>query len=452
MTAPRYRLVLVDQALYAASNLAAVVVAGRVADRDGFGWFMLAFLGLSVAVNGVRAVWSEPEMARRRASARPAREVAVVVAGATSMVAAAGIAGRVPWVAVGAAAGVSAGLQDRLRYQALLRHDMAALVRSDALWAMAMAAGGIALTGPAAGAVRPAVDVTTVLGLWTLGAAAATVVNLPPATGAAARRTGPDPVGATGPIPAAGAIARRSGADPVGATGATQRGAAARGVFLADFALQSGATQAAGLVLGLIMASGPYGELRAAITLLGPIGVANSALVTQLLGGRPAGARLVAGIGGGALVVVAMLVAVPGRLGSAALGSAWPGRSVLVLIGATVAAQTVSAWGLTRLKLARRGGYLLLLRAGAALGLAGATATAAVVSGRAVAVAAAYLAVNALLAVACTARSGRRPRPAGTVAAGEVDPDATVAADRGATVGDGTATGGGTGPGLARTV
>lgn len=373
----RYRLLLVDQALYAASNLAAVVMAGRIVGPDGFGRFMWAFLGLSVAVNGFRALWSEPEMARRRASAGPSREVAVVVAAAASMVAAAGVAGRVQWVAVVAAAGAAAVLQDRLRYRALLRHETAAALRSDALWAGVMAAAGIILTGPGAGPGRDG-GVTTVLGLWTLGAAGAALVNLPPASGRAAEPC-PAPAGAAAGLPTAGA-------------------GPGRGLFLADFALQSGATQAAGLVLGVVMAAGPFGELRAAITLLGPIGVANTALATQLLAGRPAGVRLVGGIGAAALAVVAVLAVVPGRLGTAALGSAWPGRAVLVLIGATVAAQSVSTWGLTQLKLAARRRALLVLRAGAAIGLAGATVAAAAVWGRAGEVAAAYLAANVALA------------------------------------------------------
>jgi len=401
----RYPLLLVDQALYAASNLAAVVLAGRIVDPDGFGRFMWAFLGLSVAVNGVRALWSEPEMARRWASAGPGREVALVVAAGASMVAAAGIAGRVPWVAVVAAAGVAAVLQDRLRYRALLREDGAAALRSDAVWAGAMAVAGIALTAPGVASGRPA-DVTAVLGLWTLGAGAAVVVNLPPS---------------------ADAPAHRCRVDPAGSSMARGPGGASRGLFLADFALQAGATQAAGLLLGLVMASGPFGELRAAITLLGPIGVANTALATQLLAGRPGGARLVGGIGGAALAVMAVLAAVPTQSGAAALGSAWPGRAVLVLIGATVAAQTVSTWGLTRLKLAARRRALLALRAGGAIVLAGATVAVAVVSGRAGNVAAAYLAANAALAVAAAYLASRPtttgPAPAdGVAAAAEVTP------------------------------
>ena len=405
---PRYRLLLVDQALYAASNLAAVVLAGRVADPDGFGRFMLAFLGLSVAVNGIRALWSEPEMARRQATAGPSRQAAVLVAAAASMAAAAGIGGRLPWVGVVAAAGAAAVLQDRLRYRALLRRDHAAAVRSDAVWAAGMAVAGLALTGGAAevGGGRAA-DVTTVLGLWTLGAATSALVNLPPRHGPAAEQAGSTP-----------------GAAPT-APGAAVRRGAGRGLFVADFALQSGATQAAGLLLGLVMAAGPYGELRAAITLLGPIGVANTALTTQLLAGRRAGARLVAGIGGAALAVVAMLAAVPARVGTAALGSAWPDRTVLVLIGATVAAQTVSTWGLTRLKLAARRRALLALRAGGALGLAGAAAIAATLSERAEPVAAAYLAANAVLALAAAALAARPavPGPSRSVASDAAAPD-----------------------------
>lgn len=414
---PRYRLLLVDQALYAASNLAAVVLAGRVADAAGFGRFMLAFLGLSVAVNGVRALWSEPEMARRQASAGPSREAAVLVATAASMAAAAGLAGRLPWAGVVAGAGAAAVLQDRLRYRALLRRDTVAAVRSDAVWAAAMAVAGLALAGGAPGVVGGgAADGTTVLALWTLGAAASALVNLPSGRGPAAGRDGSTPEAAL--------TAGGTGADGPDAPGAAVCGGAGRGLFLVDFALQSGATQAAGLLLGLVMAAGPYGELRAAITLLGPIGVANTALTTQLLAGRPAGARLVAGIGGAALAVVAILAAVPTRLGVAALGSAWPGRTVLVLIGATVAAQTVSTWGLTRLKLEARRRALLVLRAGGALGLAGAAAVTAALSERAEPVAAAYLAANAVLAVASAALVAR---PAASGPAGPVAPDAAAA-------------------------
>lgn len=424
----RYRLLLVDQALYAASNLAAVVLAGRVADPDGFGRFMLAFLGLSAVVNGVRAVWSEPEVARRRASAGPSREVAVMVAAAASMVAAAGIAGRVPWIALVAAAGAAAVLQDRLRYRALLRQDAAAAVRSDALWAVGMAVAGIALAGGAGVGSGRTPTVTTVLALWTLGASASALVNLPPRRTLATERhmSTAEPVTITG----------GAGAEPADASGAPRRRRSGRGLFLADFALQSGATQAAGLLLGLVMAAGPYGELRAAITLLGPIGVANTALTTQLLAGRPAGARLVAGIAGAALGVVAALAAVPARVGVAALGSAWPDRAVLVLIGITVAAQTVSTWGLTRLKLAARRRALLVLRAAGALGLAGAAASAAALSGRAAPVAAAYLAVNAVLALAATALAPRSPTSG----------PAAAAADEAAPVAEFTR------PGLARTV
>lgn len=425
---PRYRLLLVDQALYAASNVAAVVLAGRVVDPDRFGRFMLAFLALSVAVNGARALWSEPEMARRRASIGPGRQAAVLVAAASSMVAAAGVAGQVPWGAVVAAAAAAVVLQDRLRYRALLRRHPAAAVRSDALWAATMAVAGIAVAGPGVGGRTT--DATTVLGLWTLGAAAAALVNLPPAAGRVDGRVDRmHPLG-----PGAGATAD-PGDDPAGARREAGRGVG-RGLFLADFALQSGATQAAGLLLGLVMAAGPYGELRAAITLLGPIGVANTALTTQLLAGRTAGARLVAGIGGAALAVVAGLAAVPTRLGVAALGSAWPGRAILVLIGATVAAQTLSTWGLTRLKLAARRRPLLVLRAGGAVGLAGATAMAAALSGRAEPVAAAYLAVNVVLALAATVLVGRQPPTAADTSA----PYDTAAGDAAAT------------PSLARTV
>jgi len=382
----RYRLLLADQALYAVSNLAAVALAGRVVDPDRFGRFMLAFLSVSVAVNGVRAFWSEPEMAGRRVSHGPSRQAAVVAAVASSMVAGAGIAGRVPWGAVVVAAAAAAVLQDRLRYLALLTQAAAGALRSDALWAAVMVAAGVMLTGPGArGGLTT--DATTVLGLWTLGAAVAAVANLPSAAGRAARRPKAPPAAEVPPHPL--------------------DAGAGRGLFLADFAFQSGATQAAGLLLGLVMASGPYGELRAAITLLGPIGVANTALTTQLLVGRPAGARLVGGIGAAALAVVAALAAVPNWLGTATLGSAWPGRVVLGLIGATVAAQTVSTWGLTRLKVAARHRALLVLRGGGAAALAGATVATAAVSERAVPVAVAYLAVNGVLALAAAGLAHR---------------------------------------------
>ncbi|MEZ5406822.1 MAG: hypothetical protein R2761_02285 [Acidimicrobiales bacterium] len=373
---PRYRLLLVDQGLYAASNLAAVVLAGRSADPARFGRFMLAFLALSVAVNGVRAMWSEPEMARGEASPAPSRATAVVVAAASSTVAVAGMAGLAPWAAAVAAAGTVALLQDRLRYRALLRRHPAAAVRSDAVWVLVMAAVGAATVLSPAVASRLGVD--DVLGVWTLGAGAAVAVNLP-------------------------ASQRRANVERPG------RVAAPRGLFAADFVLQSGATQAVGLLLALVMAPAPYGELRGAITLLGPVGVANTALTTQLLAGRPARARLVAGIGGAALAVVAGLAAVPERVGTAALGSAWPGRAVLALIGATVAAQTVSTWGLTRLKLADRRRALLVLRAGGAVALAGASLGAAAASGGVGLVAAAYLAVNAALALAAGALARRTP-------------------------------------------
>lgn len=387
MTA-RYRLLLVDQGLYAASNLAAVVLAGRVVAPAGFGRFMLAFLGLSVVVNGARAAWSEPEMARRWASSAPSRATALPVITASALVAGAGVTGRAPGTAVVAAAGVAAVLQDRLRYRALLRAEAAAALRSDAVWVAAMVVVAAVLAGPGIGSLRT-LDVTAVLGLWTLGAAASALVNLPPAAGGPGRRPA-----AADPVPSG----EQGSAPPVGV---------GRGLFLADFALQSGATQAAGLLLGLVMASGPYGELRAAITLLGPIGVANMALTTQILAGHPARARLVVAIGGSALAVVAAMAAVPGHWGTAALGSAWPGPAVLLLIGATVAAQTVSTWGLTRLKVAARGRSLLVLRTGGAVALTGATMAAAVVTGRAGPVAAAYLAVNAGLALAATVLAGR---------------------------------------------
>ncbi len=378
----RYRLLLVDQGLYAASNLAAVALAGRSADPARFGRFMLALLALSVTVNGIRAMWSEPEMARGWASDGPSRSVALAVAAVSSAVAMAAMAGRAPWAALVAAAGAVALLQDRLRYRAFLRSDAAAAVRSDAVWVLAMVAvAAVTLLAPA---VAPRLAVDDVLGVWTLGAGAAVVVNLPPPR----RSDGPERLTSAG---------------------------AGRGLFAADFVLQSGATQAAGLLLALVMAPAPYGELRVAITLLGPVGVANTALTTQLLAGRPARARLVAGIGGVALAVVAGLAVVPERMGTAALGSAWPGRVVLALIGATVAAQTVSTWGLTRLKLATRRRALLVLRAGGAVALAVATMGAAAASGRAVPVAAAYLVVNVALAIAATVLARRQP--VGVVAA-----------------------------------
>lgn len=389
--ATRYRSLLVDQALYAASNLLAVAIAGRTIAPHRFGGFMFVFLAISVLVNAVRAVWSEPELA----AGRTHRPVPNSVALAVALIASALVSGS-SLVMVTLGASLAAVVQDRLRYEALVRGRLTALIAGDGLWAAILAVGWlVTLTRDVAASAAG------VLTLWGAGAIASCLVLR------------------------LGSVVESSPSQP--AAGYRRR------VFAGDFLLQSGSTQLVGLLLGLVLLGDAYGELRAAITLFGPIGVANLALTTKTLpGGAAVLKRLPVAIVAFAVSVALALAALPAGIGETLLGAGWPGRPVLLLIGLTVAVQTLSGFALTTLKVQGRDRALLGVRGTGTALLLVATLWLGKANGSAAAVACGYLAANvALAALAWLALGGTRA-VAPTPSRSSSSPDTASASTTGA--------------------
>lgn len=362
----------VDQALYAASNFAIAVAAGRHLDHAQFGRFALLLLVVNVIVTASRGTWHEPDLIDG-AIAPPGRGHLLVVLAALASLAA--------WsnqpLALVSASAIVVVAQDRARYAAIARGAGRRLLAADGAWLAAVAAGAVlqphdALPGGW-------------LQVWTVGAAVSWAVL------------------AGGPAAATSRFPRR---------------ARSRLAFAVDHALLTAATQLASLLAAVVLPVAQFGQLRAAIIVYGPVGILTLALTTWLFRtpepGRP---RPVAGLGRSTLAVasVALLIAItvaalPGRVGELVFGPNWPSSPALLLgIGVAVAAQAVSTPFLAVLKLTRRFRTLVTLRAAAAVALTGGVLAVGRATGSATAIALAYVAVNATLAVAAilAARRGR---------------------------------------------
>jgi hypothetical protein len=416
----------VDQGLYSASNFALAALAGRSLDTEGFGRFALVALVGALVVALVRAVWHEPDLAlaasagtgavpgpgRCRArgdgtgqgTATPAATLVVVTAALVAILVPVTSlrSGPGPVVGLGAAAILATLVQDAARYRAIAAGRSVTLVAGDAAWLVVVAA--------ALAAAGDGLDLAGVLTMWLAGAAA----------GIGPHVLGPrllDPGGPTapsGPVPA----------DHRPQIPTDQASRNRRIALLADFLLLTGMTQLGGLLLGAVLPLDQFAALRGAITVFGPVGVLVAAVSTWVFAAAQAGCpdpapigRRAMGVAGVALAVVALVAVVPTPVGVTVLGSGWPPRSVLVLIGLSVTGQALSWPGFSLLRLVDARRLLLSLRATGLIVFLTATMTLAAVSQRAAITAAGYAAVNLSLAVVVwvvllgCGRSGHRPAP-----------------------------------------
>ncbi len=371
-----------DQALYSVSNFALAALAGRALVVDDFGRFALVALIGAVVVALVRAVGHEPNLAVERKQgvrhrspsprpgpatgrAGPARAVLTATAAAAVAV---GL-GTASLVTVGMAAVAATLAQDAARYRSIGAARPRPLLLGNLAWlAVVMAA----LLGPWSVA-----DPVAVVRVWLVGAVAGLVPHLlaVPAPGAAERP------GSTGP--------------------------GRRFALLVDFVLFTGMTQVGGLVLGALLPLDQFAALRGAIMIYGPVGIAVAALSTWVFATVPVPGADVALVGRRAAVMgalgaalVAAATALPPSMGHAVLGSGWPPRAVLALVGLSVTAQAVSGPGFSVLRLADARRRLLALRVAGLVSFVSLTTALAVATGSAGPVAAGYAITNLSLAVA----------------------------------------------------
>lgn len=375
-----FRVLLIDQGLSSASNFAIAAAAGRTLDADGFGRFAIVLLAISIVVNLGRAVWHEPDLvdtndADRRALPGPG-PVAIgclTLVGVTAALALHTSRWGSSALLVAGLALVVAVANDRARYRAIAAGASTLLLVADGLWLAVVLfalSGVLHLETPAA-----------LLHLWLLGAAFGTFVLVAPSH----------------------RLRSRSADAPI----ATGR----RLALLADFTLFAGMTQLGGLLLAVFLPFDEIATLRGAIVIFGPVGVTTGALATWIfasMAGEQAGepdavrriasaSSMVAGLG---VVAVAIAAVLPSGVGVAVLGSGWPSRSVLVLIGVAVACQALStpAMMFLRARDARR--PLLTLRAGALAVFLASTIGFSILAGTASAAAIGYLLTNAGFAAA----------------------------------------------------
>ncbi len=371
-----------DQAVYSASNFALAALAGRTLDRADFGRFALLALASAVAVALVRAVWLEPDLARRPGPRTVGPRYWTAVA---SVALVATVSGFGLWWVDGSAA-VIGGLaavvtlaQDRARYRALAGDRFRRLLIGDVAW-LAVAVAAVAGLGRSA---TPA----TVMTVWLAGAAAGLLPHLSPVRSGSQRLPRPDRgPGVDCDHPESGRPGRRR-------------------ALLVDFLLATGSTQLGGLALGALLPLDQFAALRGAIVAYGPVGIAVAALSTWVfasgtgLGPGPVGRRAAA-VALLSLGLTVVAVATPATVGRAILGSAWPSPAVLALIGLSVTGQAVSGPGFALLRLADDRRRLLALRAGGLVVFLGLTLGAAVRHGDAAWVAAGYATANAVVAAA----------------------------------------------------
>jgi hypothetical protein len=386
-------VLLVDQGLSSASNFAVAAAAGHVLAADGFGRFALLLLAISTVVNLARAVWHEPDLAdsgRRGDIPGPGRAAlaaltVLAVAGADATRLGAGRLDEVgdrtdePTVALvlAALAVVTVVANDRARYRAMTQGRTGSLLIADGAWLVVVVMG---LAG-----VVPLRSASDLLVLWLTGAALASVVlNLPDLDASRFTADGHNDSGTTPP----GWLQGR------------------RLAILVDFLLFAGMTQVGGLVLGGFLPFEETASLRGAIIVFGPVGVLTGALATWVFADISrhqqadtdttrrvgAAASMVAAIG---LAAAAIAALVPTAVGEAVLGSGWPPRSVLVIIGLAVACQALSTPAMMLLRVRNERRRLLTLRTAAFAGFAATTIGLSVTFGTATATAVGYLVTNA---------------------------------------------------------
>ena len=386
-----FRVLLIDQSLSSASNFAIAAAAGRTLDADGFGRFAIVLLAISIVVNLGRAVWHEPDLvdakdAERRALPRPGPHAIgyLTVFGVAAAIALdAGRWGSSTLLVAGLALVVAVG-NDRARYRAIAAGASNALLAAGGIWLAVVLfamSGTLALETPAA-----------LLHLWLVGAALGTFLLLTAGHG----------------------LRGRSADTPIASRAVPQRPNPPSGrrlALLADFTLFSGMTQLGGLLLAAFLPFDEIATLRGAIVIFGPVGVTTGALATWIFASMAGEqtrepdavrriARASAMIAGLGVVAVAIAAVLPAGIGIVVLGSGWPSRSVLVLIGVAVACQALSTPAMMLLRARDERRPLLTLRAGAFAVFLASTIGSSILAGTASAAAIGYLLTNAGFAVA----------------------------------------------------
>ena len=381
-------LLAVDQGVYSASNFAVAALAGRALGADDFGRFAFILLTISIVGNLARAVWHEPDLAAVRAGTPAALGPRPALLGSVALLALiVGIEGT-SWPPIVGAALAAALAQDRVRYRAIALGHGGRLLAGDLLWLTVVGSGLVGLVDVGSTAA--------ILQLWLVGAALGVTPHL-----------GLRP--ASGPCPDG-----HGHRDGPGSIGGRRRLA-----LLTDFLLFTGMTQIGGLTLAAFLDIDEFADLRGAIILFGPIGVLTSAVTTWIFASLEADDAAIAAVrgraallAGSSFVAVAAAAAVPRSVGEIVLGSGWPPRAVLVVIGLSVSCQALSTPGMMLLRLLDDRKRLLRLRLGAFATFAVATSGLAVATGSAAAVAVAYLGVNAALSGRVWLGLGQRNTPA----------------------------------------
>lgn len=154
----RFGLTLLDQAISGGSNVAFSILAARLLEPAGFGYFGVAFLTYTLALFVARALVCEPILIDRDPASRRTLVLGssiAVGAGLGALIACAGIGltpfnGPLGWalVALGAAMPLLA-LQDTLRYVGIAEHRPQLAVIVDGAWLVfaLVAAAGLAILG-----------------------------------------------------------------------------------------------------------------------------------------------------------------------------------------------------------------------------------------------------------------------------------------------------------------
>lgn len=312
---------LTDQVLSAVTNMVMSILVARSVSAAGFGNFALAFLIFSLTVGVVRAVVAVPLTIRhsaetggdRVATSRAALGAAVALAAPVS------VALLVAWPLLDNDLGrtlAALGLflpvlvvQDTCRFTffAWGRPQLAAL--NDLIWAIGQFGASIVII--AMGWATP----WTLVAAWGLGAGVAAVVGC----------------GQLRAIPrvrlARSWLARHRDLTRY---------------LVGEYVVNQGAFQGGVLVIGSALGISNLGSLRAAQTLVGPLGIISSASMTfgmpevSRMPGLPRRTMLVATSISVALFLVgvvyaALLVLIPDSLGSALFGDTWAGAAMVLL-------------------------------------------------------------------------------------------------------------------------
>lgn len=363
------RLLGLDQAIYSASNFGLAALGGRSLAQGDFGRFAFVILAISVFVNLGKAIWHEPDLATGKTRLTPRPIVLMgIAAGALALCGAAFAFGFASLPLMALLGVVAAVAQDRSRYHALAANRLRPVIAGDAMWLLVIVAALILEVR----FERP----DQIIGVWILGA----VVGLLPPALAGLRSA------ATGETPIVGLSQRQT--------------------LLVDFMLFSGMTQVGGLAVGLVLPIEAFASVRGAIIIFGPIGILTGALTTWIFGSLDQSSPDVGVVSKRAVqlgllsaAMTGLLVMVPASLGRSLLGSGWPPTWVLLGIGVAVALQAISTPGMMLLRLGKSHRVLLQLRLIAFASFVSVVLGVALISQSAIATAAAYGAVNGLLAI-----------------------------------------------------